>query len=245
MWRVDLAMFFACGVYLAAQAGRTDVSYHLEPAEPLSRFGESQIVLLEKLNRADRGHLVRLKLLILPSQWDLDQLAYSPLPHSVSRFVVTPKALVVDLSTQLFGAYEFGNLVRWGPVSSGDRHHPTPPGLYHLNWNARIRISSEHHEWVMPWFFNFSSKIGLGLHHYTLPGRPASHGCIRLLRPDAKWLFYWGQGWELAFDGQVLTNGTPVMIVGGYDYEGAQPWLQPGWWARGVTFPASDLASLR
>jgi hypothetical protein len=95
------------------------------------------------------------------------------------------------------------------------------------------------------WFFNFSNKIGLGLDHYSLPGRPASHGCIRLLLPDAKWLFYWGLGWEPASDGQVLANGTPVMIVGGYDYEGARPWLQPGWWARGVTFPVSDLASLR
>jgi hypothetical protein len=130
-------------------------------------------------------------------------------------------------------------------VSSGDRHHATPAGFYHLNWNARIRISSENDEWVMPWFFNFCNKIGLGLHQYTLPGRPASHGCVRLLLADAKWLFYWGQKWELASDGQVLANGTPVMIVGGYDYESARPWLQPGWWAEGVTLPASDLASLR
>lgn len=245
IWRVGSAMFFACGVCFAAQAERTGVTYHLEPAKPLSRFDNIQISLLEKLNRADRGHLVRLKDLILPSRWDLDELAYSPMPRSVPRFAVTPKALVVDLPTQLFGAYEFGNLVRWGPVSSGDRHHATPAGFYHLNWNARIRISSENDEWVMPWFFNFCNKIGLGLHHYSLPGRPASHGCIRLLLTDAKWLFYWGQGWELASDGQVLANGTPIMIVGGYDYEGARPWLQPGWWAKGVTLPASDLASLR
>jgi L,D-transpeptidase catalytic domain len=243
--RLRSAMFFACGACLAAQAGPTGVIYHLEPAKPLSRFDSIQITLLEKLNRVDRGHLVRLKHVILPSRWDLDELAYSPMPHSVSGFAVTPKALVVDLSTQLFGAYEFGNSVRWGPVSSGDRLHPTPAGLYHLNWHARIRISSENDEWVMPWYFNFSNKIGLGLHQYTLPGRPASHGCVRLLLPDAKWLFNWGQGWELAADGQVLANGTPVMIVGGYDYEGARPWLLPEWWARGVTFPASDLASMR
>lgn len=242
---LGLAMFFACGVCFAAQAGRTEVTYHLNPAEPLSRFDTSQIALLEKLNRADRGHLAGLKQLILPNRWDLDQLAYSPLPHLVPRFAATPKALVVDLPTQVFGAYEFGNLVRWGPVSSGVRVHQTPPGLYYLNWNARIRVSSENDAWVMPWFFNFSSKIGLGLHQYMLPGRPASHGCVRLLLTDAKWLFYWGQGWTLASDGQVLATGTPVLIVGGYDYEGARPWLQPGWWVRGVTLPASDLASMR
>ena len=100
-------------------------------------------------------------------------------------------------------------------------------------------------KWVMPWFFNFCNRIGLGLHQYTLPGRPASHGCVRLLRPDAEWLFYWGQGWTLASDGQVLVNGTPVLIVGGYDYKGTRPWLQAAWWAKGVTLPASVLASLR
>jgi len=31
-----------------------------------------------------------------------------------------------------------------------------------------------------------------------------------------------------SIDGQVLANGTLVMIVGGYDYEDARPWLQPG-----------------
>jgi hypothetical protein len=97
----------------------------------------------------------------------------------------------------------------------------------------------------MPRFFNFSNTIGLGLHQYNLPGRPASHGCFRLLLPNANWLLHWGQGWELASDGQVLANGTPVMMVGGYDYQGARPWLQPGWWEKGVTLPASDLASLR
>lgn len=243
--RLGSAIFLACGVCFAVQAGRTDVTYHLEPAKPLSRFDSSQIALLEKLNRADGSHLARLGNLILPNRWDLDQLAYSPMPHLVPRFAATPKALVVDLPTQLFGAYEFGNLVRWGPVSSGDRLHQTPPGVYYLNWNARIRISSENNRWMMPWFFNFCNKIGLGLHQYTLPGRPASHGCVRLLLPDAKWLFYWGQGWALASDGQVLANGTPVLIVGGYDYEGDRPWLQPDWWVRGVTLTSSDVASLR
>jgi L,D-transpeptidase catalytic domain len=217
--RLGSAIFLACGIGFAVQAGRIDVTYHLEPAKPLSRFDSSQIALLEKLNRADGSHL--------------------------ARFAATPKALVVDLPTQLFGAYEFGNLVRWGPVSSGDRLHQTPPGVYYLNWNARIRISSENNRWMMPWFFNFCNKIGLGLHQYTLPGRPASHGCVRLLLPDAKWLFYWGQGWALASDGQVLANGTPVLIVGGYDYGGDRPWLQPDWWARGVMLTSSDVASLR
>jgi hypothetical protein len=230
---------------LAAQPERTNVKYHLEPAEHLSRFDADQMFLLEKLNRADARHLAHLRRLIVPDTWDLAPIVYSPMPQSVALLSDEPKALVIDLPTQVFGAYEFGNLVRWGPVSSGNRQHRTHPGLYHLNWNARIRISSKNDTWVMPWYFNFDSKDGLGLHQYTLPGRPASHGCVRLLLPDAKWLFHWGAGWTLNSDRQILCQGTPVLIVGNYNFARSQPWLRPGWWARGVTLPDSEMASLR
>ena len=208
------------------------------------RFAD-QIALLEKLNRADAAHLGRLTHLIVPNRWHLDQLAYSPMPQTVPRLSSQPKAVVVDLSAQVFGAYELGNLVRWGPVSSGDSRHKTPSGLYHLNWKARIRISSENDSWVMPWYFNLSSKRGFGFHQYTLPGRPASHGCIRLLLHDAKWLFHWGEGWMLTSDRQVRQHGTPVLMVGSYDFAGTQPWLQSEWWSRSLTLPAAEMASLR
>ena len=239
------AMLLVCGLCCAAQAGQSDVTYHLGPAKPLSRFDRAKIALLEKLNRADAVHLARLKRVIVPNRWDLDPLAYSPMPLMVPELSGQSKALVVDLFGQVFGAYEFGNLVRWGPVSSGDSRHQTPAGLYHLNWNARIRISSENDSWVMPWYFNFSSKLGLGLHQYTLPGRPASHGCVRMLSTDAKWLFRWGEGWIMTSGRQILQHGTPVLIVGSYDFGGSRPWLRPGWWARGVTLPASEMAGLR
>jgi len=97
----------------------------------------------------------------------------------------------------------------------------------------------------MPWYFNFCSKRGLGLHQYALPGRPASHGCVRLLLADAKWLFHWGEGWMLTSDRQVLQHGTPILIVGSYNFGRTRPWLQPEWWSRGVTLPTSEMATLR
>jgi lipoprotein-anchoring transpeptidase ErfK/SrfK len=42
----------------------------------------------------------------------------------------------------------------------------------------------------MPYAVNFSEK-GYFFHHQSLPGKPASHGCIRLLKVDAERLFYW------------------------------------------------------
>jgi hypothetical protein len=235
--------FFNCGMNFAAQAQadpaeRPDVAYHLVPAAGLSRYGADQIALLEKLNRADRRHLPGLRTLIAPNRWDLDQRAYSPMPQSVPRLSDEPKSVIVDLATQVFGAYEFGELVRWGPVSSGASQHRTPAGLYHLNWNSRLRVSSENPDWIMPWYFNFDARSGFGLHQYTLPGRPASHGCVRLLLTDAKWLFHWGQGWTMTADGAVLRQGTPVRIIGSYNFAAGRPWARPQWWIKGVTLPA-------
>jgi hypothetical protein len=237
------AALFLCGLSFAAQAGRT-IAYHLEGANALSRFSSGQRALLAKLNRADPAHLARLARIVVPDRWVPDELLYSPMPHEVAELSDEMKAIVVDLPAQVFGAYENGRLVRWGPVSSGARHRQTPPGTYHLNWRARVRISSEDPTWIMPWYFNFSNSGGLGLHQYSLPGRPASHGCIRMLAVDAKWLFNWGRGSTLAAGaGEPDQPGTLVLVVGTYDFRFPQPWLQPKWWARGVTLPADQIAS--
>jgi hypothetical protein len=109
----------------------------------LSRFEPEQIALLEKLNRADTAHLAGLKKMIVPNRWDLGHLAYSPMPLVVPWLSDQRKALVVVIGAQVFGAYELGLLVRWGPVSTGGSTHETPSGHYNLNWNARIHRNSE------------------------------------------------------------------------------------------------------
>lgn len=215
---------------LSSAAPLAYVTYHLEPTQPLSRFNLKQRNLLQKLNRMDAAHLSRTRRLVVPSRWDLEEIAYSPLPRSINQFSDRPQSLLVDLPGQVFGAYEFGSLVRWGPVSSGGTGRSTPPGHYHLNWNARVRISSVNSSWIMPWYFNFDRAIGYGFHEYSLPGHPASHGCIRLLGADAKWLFQWGH------------PGTPVIVRGHYNFRSPRPWMEPAWWSRGVTFSRSDAA---
>ena len=236
-----LVAFFASSLACAAQLPDTGVTYRLVAAQPLARFTASQRSLLQKLNRADEAHLGGLKRIVVPSRWDLDELAYSPMPGSIPQLTGEPQALVVDIPAQVFGAYEFGALVRWGPVSSGAPGRQTPAGQYYLNWNARVHISSKNESWVMPWYFNFDNESGYGLHEYDLPGRPASHGCVRLLRTDAEWIYSWGRGWTLAPEsGEVLRQGTPVMVVGRYDFASPRPWLRPAWWASGVKFPESD-----
>jgi hypothetical protein len=206
----------------------TQPSYRLEPvsADLLKEYDAAQLSLLEKLNRADVQYLGRLDALIVPDRWDAGDLDYSPLPRRIAELSSLSKALIVHQPMQVFGAYEDGRLVRWGPVSSGRREHPTPSGLFHLNWRSRARHSTVDPAWFMEWYFNFHNRRGLALHKYALPGRPASHACVRLLERDARWIFEWGDGWELDESGiEVVKPGTPLWILGKYDFDAPAPWL--------------------
>ena len=211
-----------------------------QPAGSLrERFSEPQLALLEKLNRADVGHLEQLREVVVPEWWTDDELLYSVLPMRYSASEPWSKFLVVYLPGQLFGAYEFGHLVRWGPVSSGSRSGPTGSGIFALNWRSTGRASTVDPDWFMRWYFNFGSREGLALHSYALPGYPASHGCIRLLERDAQWLFEWGQPWVLdPTAARVLKSGTPVLIFGDYDFDAAPPWRSLTWLAQPVALPS-------
>jgi hypothetical protein len=206
--------------------------------ELAARFSAAEIDLLEKLNPADRDHLARLRTLVVPEQWLVDELAYSVMPQDYPSSASLPKLLVLHLPGQMFGAYEFGVLVRWGPVSSGRRGRPTPAGLFSLNWRSPGHTSTIDPDWFMRWYFNFENLQGLSFHEYVLPGYPASHGCVRLLERDARWLFDWGTEWVLDASGtRVLTPGTPVFITGRYDFSASPPWRSQEWLARPVELP--------
>jgi lipoprotein-anchoring transpeptidase ErfK/SrfK len=189
------------------------------------RFTKTQLAVLEKLNRADVTHLSRLDALVVPSVWDDDDLRYSPFPLQYRTATHLAKLLVVDQPAQAFAAYEAGHLVRWGPVSSGRQGHPTPSGLFHLNWRSRARHSSVNPKWYMEWYFNFENRRGLALHSYVLPGYPASHACVRLLERDAIWIYEWGEGW------------TPLLIAGHYAFGEPPPWRSLEFLARGIELP--------
>jgi lipoprotein-anchoring transpeptidase ErfK/SrfK len=204
------------------------------------RFTEAQVALLEKLNRADVGHLGQLPELVVPKSWG-SELSYSILPLRYVSSDAWPTFLVVHLPGQLFGAYEFGRLVRWGPVSSGSRSNPTSAGTFALNWRSTGRASTVDPDWFMRWYFNFGNREGLAFHAYALPGHPASHGCIRLLERDAQWLFEWGQTWELDPTAtRVSTPGTPEFIVGRYDFDASPPWRSLRWLSRTVELPSAS-----
>jgi lipoprotein-anchoring transpeptidase ErfK/SrfK len=218
----------------------TTIGYRIErragAAQDLSRrFAAPQLSVLEKLNRADSAHLHRLDALVVPTAW-VDEPGYSPFPTVYDHATQVAKLLIVDQPSQAFAAYERGRLVRWGPVSSGGRTSPTPSGVFHLNWRSRGRYSTVNPTWYMKWYFNFGNASGLSLHSYALPGYPASHGCIRLLERDARWLYDWGDGWALDAEGRVASQGTTLIVVG-QAFAAPAPWRSLAFLARGIDLP--------
>lgn len=73
------------------------------------------------------------------------------------------------------------------PVSSGRKKFPTPPGRY-LITNKYKMWTSNIYEVKMPFFMRLSCG-DVGLHAGSLPGYPASHGCVRLPAKAAQELF--------------------------------------------------------
>ena len=189
-----------------------------------TRLGAAELDQVLRLNRVDLDHARRLDSLVVPDRL-AGFVAPSPFPARLPRFDSLAKAVVVALRVQAFAMYEHGELKHWGPVSSGKASSPTPPGRFHVNWKEPLRRSSVDSTWLMPWCVNIDNRVGTALHQYDLPGRPASHCCIRLLEADARRVYDWVDTWRVADGGRrLLAPGTPVDVVGDYDFDAPPPW---------------------
>lgn len=200
-------------------------TFRLVPSEQFGRMSaldsvESQVIY--KLNRIDAAH-ARKRNLVVPDSIG-SELDYAPLPATVPALATVPQFIAVSRRVQAFGAYEFGRLVRWGPTSTGKAATPTDSGLFFTNWKSRTTISTDDPSWILDWYVNFIALKGVAFHQYELPGRPASHGCVRLLEVDARWVYDWAEQWTPGRGSQVKAYGTPVLVFGDYEYSRSAPW---------------------
>jgi LysM repeat protein len=114
-----------------------------------------------------------------------------PVPKKLPEAQHEARRVVAFLNTQYFGAYEYGTLIYWGPISSGGKH-PTKPGEFHIMEKHKKYKSHDPESLGAPMpYAQRLTKRGVFFHHQKMPGKPASHGCIRLLMSDAEWLFKW------------------------------------------------------
>lgn len=189
--------------------------------------GRKRAQLIELLNRQTIENTALGDTLVVPTRFGLDFRAYSPFPRYYPGAHSFEKLFIIHKKVQAFAAYEYGKLARWGIVNTGNPDSTaTPTGRFNFNWKEKKRVSTMSppgDEWVMRWVFNFHASRGIHIHQYSMPtGGPTSHGCVRLIDADAKWIYDWAEPWETTRGhmgpssgrGNLLDPGTMVLVVG-------------------------------
>lgn len=192
-----------------------------------SELGKKRAKLVELINRVLLEDIGIGDTLVVPAvdAFDLDFRAYSPFPRYYPGATDFDKLFIIHKSIQAWAAYEYGQLARWGIVNTGAPESPTPTGRYNFNWKTEYRVSSlspPGEQWEMYWVFNFHDIRGIHIHQYPMPtGGPTSHGCVRLVEDDAKWIYEWADAWQtragsgVGSMGQMPQQpGTTVLVVG-------------------------------
>ena len=87
--------------------------------------------------------------------------------------------VIVSLSDQMAYLYRGDELVAVSTISSGTEKNPTPTGIFPILAKKTMHHSKKYDNAPMP-FMQRLDQYGIALHAGNLPGRPASHGCIRL-----------------------------------------------------------------
>ncbi len=106
----------------------------------------------------------------------------------------------VLLDRQLVLSIENGTVVRTIHVSSGAPGFETPTGRFSVFRKETNSWSVPYKVWL-PWASYFVG--GVAFHESPdVPAQPASHGCVRVPRYDAKWLY------------ERAPNGTAVTVLG-------------------------------
>lgn len=188
-------------------------------------FSKEEQNIILSLNRLDTKNKWRADTLSIPDKFDESLMIYSPFPKKLEELKEVKKIALFSYPIQAYALYEKGTLIKWGPTSLGKKNAQTKRGLMFANWKKELAISTVDSDWKLPYNFNIHNTLGIGWHEYDLPGYPASHSCLRLLREDAKYLYNWADQWILNKGGAtVKANGTPVIVFGDYNWGKKKPW---------------------
>ena len=192
-----------------------------------------------RFNRMDRRHARAGTWIRVPEHLD-DVRDFTPMPARYAPADTESRLVLIDITEQFLGAYEFGRLVFSMPVTSGMASNPTPNGEFHIDVvDPRHRSSAytiEKTDTPYPMhyalrFLRARSGVTYWIHGRDLPGTPSSHGCVgvfdeemqrryygqprRALLNDAHRLFEWCIGpWQ---EGEAIApeqDGPRVVITG-------------------------------
>ena len=121
--------------------------------------------------------------------------AAGPAPLRPGDFVWQPERspageveIVVSIPLQRAYVYRGGTLIGLTTVSTGKPGHRTPTGKFDILQKHARHFSNKYNNAPMP-FMQRLTWDGIALHAGPIPGRPASHGCVRLPLAFARELF--------------------------------------------------------
>lgn len=99
-----------------------------------------------------------------------------------------PVMILVSLPEQIMNVYRNGVLIARSSLSSGMPGHSTPAGVFTILQKNADHYSKTYDNAPMPYMQRLTWD-GVAFHSGFLPGRAASHGCIRLPYEFSKKLF--------------------------------------------------------
>jgi hypothetical protein len=192
-----------------------------------------------RFNRIDRRHARPRLSIKVPRQIE-DLAQFTPLPLFYPPGELDEKFILIDLTEQFLGAYEFGALRFSTPIASGNGLNETPTGEFRLTAARRVHQSSLYtiEGTDRPYPMNHALRfhvnregVSYWIHGRDMPGYPVSHGCIGLYDEpmqkeqydmpkdpelnDARKLFVWVLGGEPDDDRVIpLPRGPRVRIIG-------------------------------
>jgi hypothetical protein len=211
----------------------------LRAGESLEKLFGERWVDVARFNRIDRRHARPGVSLKVPRRVE-DLAAFQPLPSYYPEAEQDERFVLIDLSEQFLGAYEYGALRFAVPIASGAGPNEPPTGWFRVTAAHRAHRSSLYtvEGTDRPYPMNYALRfhvnrdgVSYWIHGRDLPGYPASHGCIGLYDEpmqkeqygvpndpelnDAKRLFEWVLGGEPADDKVIrLPRGPRVHIIG-------------------------------
>jgi hypothetical protein len=209
------------------------------PGESLETIFGEYWVDVARFNRIDRRHAHSGVSIKVPKRLE-DLAQFTPLPLVYPPGELRKKFILIDLTEQFLGAYEFGALRFSAPIASGNELNETPTGKFRLTAAHRQHQSSLYtiEGTDLPYPMNYALRfhvnregVSYWIHGRDMPGYPVSHGCIGLYDEsmqkeqygipkepelnDAQTLFEWVLGSEPDEERVIpLPRGPRVHIIG-------------------------------
>jgi hypothetical protein len=170
----------------------------IRPQDSLESLFGDKWPIVARFNRVDRRHVYPGMTIKVPN--DLDAARdYTPMPAVYEPAKRHEKYILVSLTEQWLGAYEYGKLKFSMPAATGAEGHKTPTGVFNVDARHLTHTSSlyktedQTDQYPMDNAFRFyvgPDNVSYWIHARDLPGRPASHGCIGTCDEDMQKRIY-------------------------------------------------------